>query len=536
MDQELKLILKLEGQEKIKALAGIVGDVTKSLGERERAEKQLVKALKDTATAEELVHGHYKTEMALVKNLREVRSQAADAMQSDYAKMMKSYFTTGEEMRRYFQSQRLSNRIMSEASQTVNNFTNIIGGTSISNAFTSLTSNFQSLEFAVQGIAISATNAGGKMASFGNVLAGLAAPITILGAGVLFVANQFKELTKASDEASKSLAKTFMDSMQEYFNLTPKQMLEGLEKEREKIQKEIAKATAGLLKAEAFTASSAAEKIIKEQAILTYETALKKANEDMLRLEVRMKRLRKEATEKIGLGTAVPFPEDVELVSGGGYTRGPGFLGGLGTGVTGGRGVIPGMLRGVAPKPSSWGQADEVKVKFDELSTETRGLFTSMTAMADAASTHISNSLATGLREAFGEGKNLFEDMLLGFMSSLADFGIKEMFKEILSFVPGLGPFISKMAGGGIITEPMIARGMHTGRLVAIGESGPEIVTPMNRATGTHHASMNTETQSLIASVNMLARTIAGGAWKVRGTQLAYLQDKVSRIHQGMKM
>src|SRR3990167_4523017 len=61
-------------------------------------------------------------------DLKEVQTQVADATAGSQGKMMRSYFKTGEELRRFYREQMVGNRTMREATQTVGVFGTMLGG------------------------------------------------------------------------------------------------------------------------------------------------------------------------------------------------------------------------------------------------------------------------------------------------------------------------------------------------------------------------------------------------------------------------
>ena len=581
MEVELKQILKLEGAEKVKALAGYVGDVTKSLAAREAGERSFVKAIKETATAEQMIKGEYIQEAAIIANFRNVRSEATKAMQSDNSKMMKSYFETGQELRNFYREQRVVNRTMRETSNAVQEMTGIFGGGALSSSIGTLFSNFHTLHFAVEGSAIAAQGAGGKMASFGETLSTLGLPIVGIATGIMFVVETFHKLDEAAAKAREELHKTFTETATEYFNLSKGQQLGMRTSERGKLETDVLELTGQRIKLTDMTATNVFDKEAKEMALRDIDRQILEKNKQIREIDVKVKKLKDEVLEakkdadaearKKGPGFAAPAAPDVQLVDEEewywkthsytvsdamhqaimkgqttpltwnelqGRSQGSTKMGARGIGMGVSQPNIPGQLTGVDAKPANWAQAKDVKVEFSELGKEQQGFLTGMQSAAHAAASNVGDSFRGALSKAFGDGKTLFDQMLISFASSIADWGLNEIFGELLSFLPG-GGLLKKaagMAGGGVITEPYIAKGMHTGNLLMLGERGPELVTPMNRVTGTSHSRTGADTGALIASVDGLVSYIAGGSWAMRGTQLSFLNDRVSRVYKATKM
>lgn len=566
MESELKQILKLEGVDKVKALAGYVGDVNKALGDRERAEKQLVKALKDTATAEQLVHGEYKKEMDIVANLRNVRSQAMASLQSDNAKMMKSYFETGEELRRFYKEQRLGDRVMGDAGRAVQSFTSIIGGTEISNAFTSITNNFQTLEFSLQSTSIAAQGAGGKWASFGQTLSGLALPITAVGAGIMFIIDHFNKLNEAIDKAREKLNKVFTDTAAEYFRLSTEMQVQMLQAERSKLEAEGRKIQGVLINAREATASNVAEKMayleIEKQAqaeLLAKNAEIRQLDARIMALQDKVKeeqKKRQEDAAKKGLGgpgTPAPAFEGAELMTAEEwfwkfheYTPTAGFLKssaspltlaelmapdqGLRSMTARGSGAnvsfmpTPQFLPSVPLKPSSWSSSEDPKVKFEEMSGEAQAFYSGMNAMTNQLANTITTQVGGAFRRVFGESQSMAADLIVTFVSAFVSKGASKLIDKI----PG-------MASGGVLTEPYIARGVQSGNLLALGESGPELVTPMNRITGMSHSSGGADTARMAASIDRLTRAIGSGVWRAKGPDLIYALNNAQKTDRATR-
>lgn len=112
---------------------------------------------------------------------------------------------------------------------------------------------------------------------------------------------------------------------------------------------------------------------------------------------------------------------------------------------------------------------------------------------------NIDDNITKAWRRSFGEANSLLQSFALGILktmgnvaSQMATAGIFKLLGSIL--LPGSGGgFLSdiaggifkslgfKMAGGGIIGEPVVGMGLRSGASYAFGENGPEMVIPNNQ-------------------------------------------------------
>ena len=169
--------------------------------------------------------------------------------------------------------------------------------------------------------------------------------------------------------------------------------------------------------------------------------------------------------------------------------------------------------------------AKDVKGDITQLTGEAKQFPDSMKSMMGSIAGTITSQIGGAFRKVFGEGENLAADLLTTILTTFINFGLGTYFR-------GMG----FMAGGGMITEPYIARGLHSGRMLALGEQGPELVTPMNRVTGSYLPRSSPDTAAVVSSVQGLVSSIASGRWEVQGTRMVYLLNKVSRIDGASRM
>jgi hypothetical protein len=421
-------------------------------------------------------------------------------MESDNAKMMKSYFTTGEEMRRFFQQQRLGNRIFSESGQVVNSFASILGGSQISNAFSTITGNFQNLEFAFNGVGIAAKNAGGAVGKFGSALLAFAGPLAAAGAvggAILFINSEFERMNTALKESFERLQDVRVELG------------------------EISKL--GVLNRRAAAAVEAKPEVGIWDTILAgigmrvgnYEPLVAAAGKAVMDIEAAKKKAQLELERYFEERYGMTITGGRVSPSGGGsrgYTPGPGALRGLGAGFTGARGGVPGTLQGVSPMPLDWGRSKEVKVAFDELTTEAQSFYSGMKAMTNELAGAISTYIGGAFKRVFGEGETLMGNLVSSFITAFISQGTSALVGRLIP-----------MAGGGVITEPYVARGLHSGTLLTLGEQGPEMVMPMNSVTRTSHNSGSVGTAQIADAVAGLTSALRKGVWRAKGSELRYV-------------
>src|SRR5512146_1370112 len=93
---------------------------------------------------------------------------------SDNAKMKEQYFQLGTEMRSWFREQRLQGRVFGEITQSVNGLASAVGADGLGKSISGIFGKFDQMEFALNGIAMGAQSAGGRIAEMGRSLAGFA--------------------------------------------------------------------------------------------------------------------------------------------------------------------------------------------------------------------------------------------------------------------------------------------------------------------------------------------------------------------------
>jgi hypothetical protein len=166
-DQEIKLRVSVDG-------GTTIGDMRKHL-------KSLNAELNNVAVSNIPLQKKLGAEIVKVKD---TIASATSSTVTANGKMMQSYFKTGEELRRFYREQRLGDRTMREATQTVQVFGTMLGDSGLGKSLGTAIAGFQQAEFAVSGLGIAAQGAGGKFAVFGASLAAAAAPIAIAAAAI----------------------------------------------------------------------------------------------------------------------------------------------------------------------------------------------------------------------------------------------------------------------------------------------------------------------------------------------------------------
>ena len=136
-------------------------------------------------------------------------------------------------------------------------------------------------------------------------------------------------------------------------------------------------------------------------------------------------------------------------------------------------------------------------------------------------------SMSGAWEDIFGEANSLFEQLLqsvfVGMTSILgqiaSQYAVGGLF-SLLSFIPGFGGLSAiagklmggGMAGGGVIREPVLGMGLRSGRSYALGERGPERVTPLGRVSGG-------------GSGDNTANILRAFKWKLEGPNLVLAYD-----------
>ncbi len=173
----------------------------KTIAEIERLKKELTSIYKATTLGT-------KENEAAAKSLVQVKEQLAKSSErvaTANGKMMHSYFEAGEELRRFYREQRVGDRTMREAGNTVNILASQIGSQGLGKSVNTAFEAFQNAEFAINGMAIAAQSAGGKLATFTTSISAMLGPLTLVVAGISAVAMITGEWGKKMEETREAI-------------------------------------------------------------------------------------------------------------------------------------------------------------------------------------------------------------------------------------------------------------------------------------------------------------------------------------------
>lgn len=491
-DEELKLALKLEGLDKIKALKDILGDVNKSIATREQAEKGLVSAIKQTATVEQMIHGEFKKELDLISNVRSARTNAFDAMRSEKAKERDTYFSVGTELRKFYMEQRVGDRTMREGVQTVRMMSEAFGFGGLAGGLAKAMDAFQQTEFAVKSLAIGLEGAGGKFASFGQKLMAFAGP-TIAGGTIIvgmgLIAGALKDMEEAAKKAADELGRVNLAAG----NIQPERFVARGLREAQKGQKE-GPGWLSIFLAQNFGITS---KLTEE--VITSTKKLTEAEEEYAKVYGVVATAKTYAEQQEAGKLAL---EDVL------ENRIARRFAGTQRGVPGrmyGPPSIYGELQGVAPKPYDWGVSQPANISWGELDEKSKVFFSGMQNMIGTLSQEVRQGLGGAFVATFGEANSLMEKLLQSFMIGIGDALLKLGMRKAVSYIPVIGPLLASQ----INSTPSTGYGL----------------VPGNEATLMSHSSGG-GIAGLSAEVATLSQVIRSGRWDVDGSKLRYVLNK----------
>jgi hypothetical protein len=163
----------------------------------------------------------------------------------------------------------------------------------------------------------------------------------------------------------------------------------------------------------------------------------------------------------------------------------------------------------------------------------------------------IGESIAQGITEGVPGLKNAFKAVLATTLDFLEQLVIAARLKGALENFFTYGPFglvkaageaalittlfetakrsILKFGDGGIILEPVVGMGMHSGRPYMIGERGPEAVIPLPSSASNGGASSGFLNGEVLRELRDLRRELASLRLRVRGTDLIMAVDRAAR-------
>lgn len=402
---------------------------------------------------------------------------------------MDAYFNMGTALRKFYMEQRVGDRTMREAIQTTSIFTNALGLSGLSGGLGQVATAAQQTEFVIGSLGIAAQSAGGKFSGMGKVLMELAGPLSAVGAfggAVLFINSEVSrmstELQKATDELIDLKVELGEISKLGVLN---QRMARAQESEPNiSLWDRIVSAVSAPLGGNAYAAMAGKAATDKQKLIDSLQVQINKYLEEAYGVTITGKR---GGTVEPGINYS---PSDYFIkkqVQRGGSVLSAKELSGKGSyiGKSSGMGIGIGIrgsvsAPGTVPElPAEYAHAQEVVVELNQ------GIIT----MGNT----LSNSLAQGFIKGFQKGESVLGAFTEAILTSMANIAAQQAAAAgvagLLSLIPGVGSFGSifsalgglfKFAGGGVISEPVYGVGAKSKRGYLIGESGPEMVSPLN--------------------------------------------------------
>lgn len=173
---------------------------------------------------------------------------------------------------------------------------------------------------------------------------------------------------------------------------------------------------------------------------------------------------------------------------------------------------------------------------FFELINLSGKLKTTLASGLDVVSQKIQQGVHGKLVEAFNGAHSVaqqfFADVLSQLAAVAAKAGSSALIAGLLSVIPGVGTFaglfktLTGFAGGGIIPEPVLGIGLHSGTGYTFGERGPEYVMPNSQLQSARFSSNGSN--QLAQRIAGLEKAIAGGTWRISGRDIVYSYDRNS--------
>jgi len=226
-ESQLNILVKVSGQNELNDLFQKIEEGTDSIDDQSRALK-LGKALYKSWGAENDI---LKPSLAAtMRMIEDKRTKAMEPLMGANARLMKSYFTLGEELRRFYREQRVGNRTMSELTQTFGQFGTMLGIDGIGGVVGTATGAFQQMEFAVTAAGLAAQRGTGIIATLGSRIVALAGPLAATAAGVSLLVLAMKEadaITKRLNEALDENARL----LREAGKITSEQYVKSLDRQ-----------------------------------------------------------------------------------------------------------------------------------------------------------------------------------------------------------------------------------------------------------------------------------------------------------------
>lgn len=440
----------------------------KTIAEIEAVKKQALSLSKNLVLGTKEQESAERALVATKQRLEDISGRLA----TTNGKLMKSYFSAGEELRRFYREQRLGDRVMGDATKSVQSFTSILGGTEISNAFNTVVNNFQTLEFGIKGASVAAEGAGGKMATFGSVLNGLSMPLALVGGGLMFAVNQMKELEKASEDAGKRLKEAMNQAALNKMGGDPKKLYDLYKKQRDESERMMKKYQALYLRSQAQANDYTVEGRYHTAAAEHFRAQYKDAATQYQQYQNQM-----DQSGYSPLGVPVPVPDPVELTPDAPKTTKPGDWKAYRT-----RSAI-GKLTGQGTSISQWSPG---RIKMGVQGTDLANVETKVQGInqnVKTIGTTLANSLAEGFTRGFQTGENMLQTFAQSVLASIMGIAAQQTailgISGILSLIPGVGAF-GAIAGAmgsmffntssGASASPISGMDVTNGRSGVVGE------------------------------------------------------------------
>ena len=233
-DSELNILVKVSGQGDFNKLIDKIKDGTASIDEQTKAIQLGTKMYKSWgAENQALKEGMAQT----ISTIKDMKEKAVEPLVGAHGKMMKSYFTLGEQLRRYYMEQRIGNRTMSEVTRTASEMGQMFGADKLGSIVGNLTNQFQQMEFAISALGIAAKQGNATMQSFGAQLMAIApyaaAAAAAIGAGIMVIQAQ----KQAIDDLNKSFERSF-ELLTQLKRISPEEQRKMLGEQRKGLGKE----------------------------------------------------------------------------------------------------------------------------------------------------------------------------------------------------------------------------------------------------------------------------------------------------------
>lgn len=480
-----------------------------TLDDARKALKELNKELGRTALENIPRQKELGVEIVKVKNI--IADATAGTVTAN-GKMMRSYFTLGEQLRQFYYQQRVGNRTMMEVTQTFGQFGSMLGMGGIGGVVGSAAQGFQQMEFAVTAAGLAAQRGTGIIATLGSKLMEFAMPLAGAAAGFALLMMAIKAVHEITEKLNKSIEKN-TELLVASGRITRDQYIEMLQLQIKKVEQEEISVSfwASLLGKTAMVDDYLTKIIDKGNKILQLETLRKAEVEKAVKLdwdrflaevaildkEDKSLEVQKAKTAELIKHTNELFKQLQLTTETGEVVKGRTFIGRraiseavpfMGETITGERaGIVGGgkLATGRKAVEAMRGEMEQVNwLGKDFTDSLSRGM------------ENATGVLAEGFMRTFKMGEGLIARFGAALLAAIvqalsvkAAAGIMDWLKLGTAIVaaPATGG-TSLIAGGvslaqygGLIKEPTLGFGLRTGRKILMGEAGPEQISPINQ-------------------------------------------------------